>query len=648
MEHGTILAVDEKKNQYIKEQLNAKFPDYPDHSVKSVFNGSGLPTITPPSRPEHHVSRPRRRGCAQLRNNGALSSLPQHHNPITFTMRPLVRRIRPLPVHRYFTQLPRTRPQLPYLHQSLQRHRNGFTPNSILNRYVSTETKRWIIGDVKLGVRYTLYIWAGGFLLLLVALGVEQEKMERAFPSPPQYSFISRYLYRSTRVKDAEEFREAGATDFALTSQEYSRLLARLEDPHIDGAGLKSQGDDGAPISVDGVGEMGYDITSKPEPWRRGYYEVLLGCARAAEFLDSCVKDEKRTLAFPKAVVIGPSNPNPKPMPPGSPPAPREEDCVPAFDPPEKFYMKILTTNGFTEGQKVDAALALGNWLSYKNTPQAAEEMFRWALDIASSSTPKANEIYDPRTYIIKPTAPAPSANILKSVTALAEHKARNGDLNSALPVMLSLLRARKALPSAPPPSPPNPSSGPMETIVKGALYWLIAPEFPEPPPSGQEVPQRDAKERCEEGALMAYMGEILYATANNQAGREDGLGWTREAVDVAEEELRGRYISQDARKTCKQCLSTGLGNWRAMVSTLAKEERQRKKQGLPLEAPATTSGWFGFGASSETPEQAGKRVQEQERGRWIMEEDLVLEKERQARQFLDDQKAKTGLFIFR
>ena len=147
----------------------------------------------------------------------------------------------------------------------------------------------------------------------------------------------------------------------------------------------------------------------------------------------------------------------------------------------------------------------------------------------------------------------------------------------------------------------------------------------------------------------MAYVGEILYATAKNEAGREDGLSWTREAVDVAEEELRQRWIGNEARKTCKQCLSTGLSNWRAMVSKLAKEERQRKKQGLPLlEAPATTSGWFGWGSSSETPAEQSKRIEEQERGRWMMEEDLVLEKERQARQFLDDRQAKTGLFIFR
>ena len=312
--------------------------------------------------------------------------------------------------------------------------------------------------------------------------------------------------------------------------------------------------------------------------------------------------------------------------------------------------MKILTTKGFTSAQKVDAALALGNWMNYKNTPSAAEEMYKWALDIATSSTLNAADIYDAKSYIIRPTAPVLSTNILKSLTAIAEHKARTGELSEALPIMLSLLRARRSLPDAPKPTGPTPSSGPMETIVKGAMYWLFPPEFPPAPPNGNEVPKRDAKERCEEGALMAYIGEILYSTAKNQAGREEGLGWTREAVDVAEEELRTRWIGDDARKTCKQCLQTGLGNWRTMVSNLATEERKRKKAGIPLDSspPAQSGGWFGWGASTESPEELSKRLEQQERGRWIMEEDLVLEKEREARQFLDDQKAKTGLFIFR
>lgn len=478
--------------------------------------------------------------------------------------------------------------------------------------------------------------------MLIVALGVEQEKMERAFPSPPDFSFVSRYLYRSTRVKDAEEIREAGATDFALTSQEYSRLLRRLEDTEGDGKGIVPQGEDGASILVEGVGQMGYDITAKSEPWRRGYYETLLGCARAAEFLDSCVKDEKRTLAFPKAVVIGPSNPTPRPMPPGSPPAPREEDCVPAFDPPEKFYMKILTTNGFTSGQKVDAALALANWLDFKGTHEAAGEMYRWALDIATSGLQTPNDVIDPTNYTLK-SGQLPSQNVLKTTTAIAQHKAKIGELNSALPIFLSLLRARRSLPDAPP-APTAPAPSITEQVVRGIVSSIIPPDFPPPPPSGDEPPLRDAKERCEEAALMAFVGEILYATASGLSGQEDGLAWTREAVDDAESVLRESRIPDDAKKVCRECLGMGLGNWRSMVRKLAQEEKQRKAQGLSIEPPASMGGWFGWGAS--VPEE---KVREDGKGRWAAEEDVVDSRYRRARDVLEaEQKDMSKLFIFR
>ncbi len=545
--------------------------------------------------------------------------------------------------HRYFTQLGGLRPQLPYLDQPARHRTNG-----ILARYISTDTKRWIIGDVKLGVKITLYMWAGGVLLLIAALGLEQEKMERAFPSPPQYSWWSRYLYRSTRVKDTEEMREVGAVDFALTSQEYSRLLARLEDPEIDGASLKMQGDDGAVILVDGVGRMGYDITDKPEPWRRGYYETIMGCARAAEFLDSCVKDSKRTLAFPKAVVIGPSNPNPKPMPPGAPTAPREEDCVPAFDPPEKFYMKILTTTGFTEAQKVEAALKLGNWMDFKGTKDAAGEMYKWALDIATSSIDKT-KVLDEKTCVIKPTAPPPSTNLLKTVTAIAEHKARSGDLSSALPIFLSLLRARRSLPDAPPPPPPAVSTGITESLVKGAVYWLFPPSFPSEPLDGTQPPQRDTKEKGEEAAIMAYVGEILYASAKDINGKEDGLAWTREAVDVAEQELNNARISEAARKVNKQVLSTGLGNWEAMVDRLAREEKERKAKGLAPDVPQQSGGWFSGLWGSGAPAQKQVREGERQLGRYELEKKVLQDRRIRDRPLLESQPTDvTSLFIFR
>jgi hypothetical protein len=487
-------------------------------------------------------------------------------------------------------------------------------------------------------------MWGTGILLFVVGLGLESEKMERTFPSPHDYSWWSRDLYRVNRCRDNEEQREAGLTDFAYSLQQYTKLLNRLEDPNIDGADLKLQGDDESEILVEGVGKTGYDITAKSEPWRRGYFEVLLGLARAAEFLDSCVKDVKRQQAFPKNVVIGPSNPKPRPMPPGTDVAPREEDCVPASDPPEKYYMKILTTKGFTDRQRLQAALLYARWLDYKGTPDAAMEMYKWSFDIASTSLANPDAVFDPKTYVIKPTAPPPSENILLATTAVAEHKARNRELSAALPIFLSILRARRTLPLAPPPEGPIvPEGGLMGRIAGAIRYALVPPEFPPPPSDGTEPPARGPKEKCREAALMTYIGEILYASAKDNKGREEGLAWTRESVDVAEEELRGRYVDDEAKKVCRQCLETGFDNWKTMVRKLAREERLRKKEGKKEEVVKST-GWFGFGGSAQDKMQA----REDGQGRWEAEEDLVAARYRRARDVLEfPQKNLTIPFIF-
>ncbi|KFY39651.1 hypothetical protein V494_03890, partial [Pseudogymnoascus sp. VKM F-4513 (FW-928)] len=470
------------------------------------------------------------------------------------------------PLIRHFTQLPRSRPQLPYLHHSSPR------PRTFYARLLTNERKAWL----KMELRWGVYALTSGVLLFIAAYGIEQEKMEREFPSPHEYTFWSRKLYRSSRFHDSEPIRDAGGVDWAFTGDRYMQLLKRLEDPEIDGAGLLQQGEDESQILIPGVGRSGYDITAKPESWRRGYFEALLGAARAAEFLDSCTKDKNTGHVFSKVAVIGPSNPNPRPVPPGSAPPPHEEDCEPAYLPPETFYMRILTTTGFTDAQRLYAALAYASWLDFKGTPEAAGEMCKWGLDIAKSGTANPDSVVDPATHTIKSTAVAPSQNVLRATTAMAEHKARNKDLAGALPIFLSVLRARRALPQGPKKEVQEPK-GPWRQTVELVKYALVPPEFPPPPTDGNMVPTRGPDERCEEAALMAWIGEIMYASASDTAGKESGLAWTRESVDVAEEELRGGV--EDGRK-CRQCLQTGLGNWSQMVGKLAKEEKKRKKEG--------------------------------------------------------------------
>jgi hypothetical protein len=393
-----------------------------------------------------------------------------------------------------------------------------------------------------------------------------------------------------------------------------------LEDPNVDGAGLQDQGEGG--ILVAGIGKTGFDISKKPEPWRRGYYEILMGAARAAEHLDGWVRDKTRNVAFPANVVIGPSNPNPRPVPPGAKSAPREEDCEPGFEAPETYYMRILTTQGFTEKQRVDAALAYATWLDFKRTPNTALEMYKWALDIATSSSTSSKPINDRTTFILNPDAGLPSANVLAATTALAVHHALNSNLNLALPIFLSILRARKSLPDAPTTmrstlTPDEETESLWKTAMSLIRSAMIAPPYPPPPDDGATPPQRNPKERCEEAGIMTYIGEILYASKQSKTSREDGLAWTREAVDIAEEELRRNGVDKEGKETCKQCLEVGLENWMTMVTTLAREEKESKS--------GKSSGWLGFGGET----------QQDVKGRWESEEQVIKERMRRANEII-------------
>ncbi|QSZ32317.1 hypothetical protein DSL72_001891 [Monilinia vaccinii-corymbosi] len=404
----------------------------------------------------------------------------------------------------------------------------------------------------------------------------------------------------------------------------YRELLERLEDPKLDGKDIEEQGEGG--ILVAGVSKAGYDITKKSEEWRRGYYGVLMGAANTAEHLDDWVNDKTRDIWFPKNQMRGPSNPKPKPIKVGSPPPPKEENCEKAYDPPEKFYMRILTTKGFTEKQKVDAALAYAAWLDFKKSPEAALEMYKWAIDISTSSD-SSSSLIDPNTHTLNVDAGPPSENLLNASTALAIHHATHSNISKSLPIFLSILRARKNLPA--------PKQFMIDTLVteyeeppmwktvwKFLKETFSPPAYPPAPSDGTSPPCRNSKELCEEAALMTYIGEILYTSNAGLKSKEDGLAWTREAVDVSEVELRKRRgLDKESRKVCRSCLEVGLGNWQKMVGNLAEEERLKKSNG-----ESRKSGWLGFGAKvEETP------------GRWEAEESVVSDRIRRAKDVLPE-----------
>ncbi|KAI0393395.1 hypothetical protein F5Y17DRAFT_432646 [Xylariaceae sp. FL0594] len=530
------------------------------------------------------------------------------------------------------------RPQLPFLSTPLGARNHQF-------RYLTTDRKRWFMYEVARGFKFTVYLWAIVGFSVVAYWSVQQEWLERKYPTPHEWGFITRLRFRIAKWgPDRTDWVE---TDWVVIGEYVKNVIERLEDRNIEGAGVQDLTEGG--IWIEGIGESGYDITAKSEPWRRGYYEALMLGAKAAEQLDDQVVDKTRHLVFPASTVIGPSNPNPRPIPFGAEKAPREEDCERAYDEPEKFYMRILTTRGFSSKQKMDAALAYASWLDFKAVPEAALRMYEWAVSLASESVLPAEVPYDTKSYVLKEKAPRdPSANMLEALTALAAHKARNEDFSSALPILLSVLRARRSLPE---PAAANSSSSstysstssetPSKTpwtvsnILNTVKRLAAPPAYPPPPEDGEATPSRDARERCEEAALNLYIGEIIFA-ANK--GREDGLAWTREAVDLAEEQLHKLSSSsspsanhhperdREARKTCRECLSSGLDNWAKMVSRLAREEKEGSAAG------GRGGNWFGslWGQGDEM----------QMPGRWTAEEKVVKERTRRAQEVLEELEA--------
>ncbi|KAI1212661.1 uncharacterized protein F4807DRAFT_413926 [Annulohypoxylon truncatum] len=537
------------------------------------------------------------------------------------------------------------RPQIPFLSVPLTRNQQF--------RYLTTERKRWLASEVYRGLQYTIILWIVGTSSVLVYWAVQQDWLETKYPTPDEWTFWTRLHFRLARwVPDRPDLPE---TDWVTIGNYVKSVLERLEDETIDGKGLKAVLDTADNESGKTVT---YDITAKSEPWRRGYYEALMLCAKAAENLDDQVVDKTRRYVFPADQVIGPSNPNPQPIRHGSPSAPHEKDCEPAYVKPGVVYQKILDTKGFTFKQKLDAALEYASYLDFKGSPEAASAMYDKALALATENSPRP---YDIKSYVLQDVTHHPSANLLNVLTALATHKARNGDTATALPILISILRARRSLPLP----QPSQNSGAeraktspwsLGSMIGFVRRFIYTPVYPPPPPDGSAPPVRDAKELCEEAGLNLYIGEIIYASSSKPGNREDGLAWTREAIDLAEEQLHRlnnnnlnseddeddasdadkKSAKADAKKTCKECLGSGLENWRTMVATLAREERDREAR---EPAKAGGGGWlaglWGEGCAEHVV-----------RGRWAAEENVVKERTRRAMEVLEDVEAPKAGFL--
>lgn len=539
------------------------------------------------------------------------------------------------------------RPQLPYLSQPSRpaTHPRGPAFQRQIARLLTTENRSYVKEQVWLATKWSAVGWTMVFMLAMAYYGWQQELIERDHPSPDEWSYFTRTAFRHAQARLNPDFDGTGVTDWAANGSEFRVCLARLENLNKDGARL-------VPVILSeedilGVNPTTYDISAKSYAWKSGYFQVVMGCARAAEFLDDMVADKTRRVVFPKDVVIGPSNPDPRPTPPGAVTAPLEENCTRPYAPPETFYMKVLTGAGFTTTQRLEAALAYANWLEFKGLQSTAEETYRWAIDIAASAIPGSETLIDSTSAIINvnPTStnsviiPAlPTPNLLRATTALATHHARTGNIQSALPIYLSVLRARR--------SAPQESSAITQSALTnkaaafnshagtdyGAAWGLLrsiirSSEYPIVPDFGDDAFLRspETDKDCAEAELMVYIGEILFAT-QGKGGSEEGLGWTKQAVAIAEAGAADAALTQDGRQVCKSCLDTAVTNWGAMVRKLLREEKAREANSILPSPSKGWSSWFGGGDKDGEKEVAGSKWEEELVKIEVMRERLIRE----------------------
>ncbi|KAL4922210.1 hypothetical protein BDW62DRAFT_79172 [Aspergillus aurantiobrunneus] len=530
------------------------------------------------------------------------------------------------PCSRPFTHKPpllilspqRSRPQLSFLSPSpISR---ALPPLSVhlqqhFGRLVSTESRSHFKRRMSRVLRLSLSFGAILLLYEIMKIGVYQEELEHKWPTPPEWTWKSRWCLRSAEAWQHPEEIGKLVSDWPMVAGYCRELLMRLEDVQGEGKGIIEVDEGG--ILIEGVGKTGFDITAKSEPWRRGYFRALLGAAKAAENLDGWLTDKKQRVSASAEYFIGPSNPRPKPVPAGQK-APREEDAELASASPEVFYMKILTTRGFDTRQKLDAALAYADWLDYKGLKSTAADMYTWAMDIAMAGSPAdATKVVEPKTGVIKDGHAAPSENILRVSTALAVHHARHENLPTALSIFISVLKARRATSPPPPgtvlptpPSLPKPTNDPFVSFFNTLKTVFIPAQYPPPLPSGNEPPFRTATSPCDEAGLMTYIGEIIYASSS----KETGLAWTRDAVDLAESTLL-ETDALNAHNRCAECLRVSLVNWKTMVSQLL--DKAQKDEEETIGKAKNGSSWF-------RPSKKQIEAKSNEKKRWEAEQFIL------------------------
>ena len=472
-------------------------------------------------------------------------------------------------------------------------------------RALTTEQTSTITYGLKLGIYWSAILWIVLFSGSVCWWVLNEDLLDRTYPSPPEWRFLTKSYWRSAKDELETEGHGRGILDWTKIGTHSRIVVGLLEDYKFivhrpSGCILQSEvWDQSLPFASDEElhasvpppprgGEMwpsriGYDISMQSEAWRRGYWDAMMGLAKAAEMRDGYMTHEKDRIAYAPQHIRSESNPYPVPLPPGADKeCPDAEDCYPTLESADFHYKRLLTTKGFESRQRIEAGIAYASWLDHKEEHQAANDMYRWSLQLAMRGLPETispQDVVDDKTGVLRPNAPIVTSNLLAATSALARHYTQTDRVADSLAIYLSTLRARRQSPDAPqlrqyPPREPDWSLRTVESVIRWITNFPFDPEYPPPPPSGDEMFERKKSDECEEAALSLYVSEILFATMGR---RREGLAWTRDATDAAERRQNDKFLNAKGRKICEQCVHTGLQNWVNMVAVLAKEQAEKE-----------------------------------------------------------------------
>jgi hypothetical protein len=501
---------------------------------------------------------------------------------------------------RHFTTLPsllrfnhlRARPQVPYLSPSPQwassRRWQIFRP-------ITTEKARLL---KKTG-------WDVAMAFALVAaivpstLGfmwwISHEMMERDYPTPPQWSFRTRCYWHTAKGLEDRSVTHGRIPDWSVISFAIQALLNRLEDTTSDGEGItlveKLDTSHLPPAHVTFDLSSVYDVSAMPEPWRRGYYQALLQAAKTAEASEKLVHDTTTQGLHMLEFVVGPSNPDPTPLPPQARIAPPlEDDCIRYFPSADPFYRKLLATRGLSDRQRIQSLISFSEWLDTQGQSAEAERHLRIALEVAANALPRPAAVVDIKTGVLKNTAPYVTRNVMDTTTALAVHLAQHSKAYAALPIFLSTLQAYRSCTvessSGSPQGKRYDGAIPTDVLMAGirsrVSEMFKTVDYPPPPASGNEPLSRSGDEQCKAAAAMVYASEILFSSSESQ--RETALSWTKEVLRKASERVSDTSVPMDDREQCNQCISVALDTWWSMAQQLkAEDEASGISTALPV-----------------------------------------------------------------